>query len=138
MATVNPKKGDVVSFQFVKNGLIGDGKQAVRVDGEINYNIARSIDPEVNVKHRMLYPYFQGKVNNIDDPTAYGYIVVVNTDGRPEVIGIPWIQDATFQFVQSMRNLVNITNWQPSWEPAFKTFMVSLGANYTSNIFTNE
>jgi len=135
---INPKKGDVVSFQFERNGLIGDGKQGVRVDGELTYNVARSLDPELNVKHRMLYPYFQNKVNNIDDPTAYGYIVVANADGRPEVIGIPWIKDATFQFVQSMRNVVNITNWQESWEAPLKTFMTSLGANYTSNKFTNE
>lgn len=135
---INPKKGDVVSFQFVQNGLIGDGKRGVRVDGELNYNIARAIDPEVNVKHRMLYPYFQEKVGRIDDPTAYGYIGIVNPDGKLEVVGIPWILESTFQFVQTMRNSLNITNWQPSWEPALKTFMAGLGANYTSNVFTNE
>ena len=138
MAIINPKKGDRVSFQFVRNGLIGDGKLGVKVVGDLEYSMAKAIDPELNVKHRMLFPYFQDKVNYVDDPTVYDYIGIINSNQVMEVIGIPWILDSSFEFVQTMRNMINVTNWQPSWQPALETFMAGLGANWTSNIFNNE
>lgn len=136
MPIVNPKKADVISFQFVRNGLIGDGKLGVKVVGDVEYSVAKAIDPELNVKHQQLYPYFKDKVGNVNDPTAYDYISIMNTNGQLEVIGIPWILDSSFSYVQSMRNMINVTNWQPAWQPALETFMAGLGANWTSNIFS--
>lgn len=138
MAIVNPSKGDRISFQFVKMGIIGSGKTGVKVTGTLEFSIAKAVDPELVVKHRQLYPYFQNDVGNVDDPSAYDYISIINANGIQEIIGIPWILASSFTFVQTMRNMINVTNWQPSWEPALQTFMAGLGANYTSNLFYNE
>lgn len=138
MATVNPKKGDIVSFQFVKNGLIGNGKQQVKVEGDVSYQIAKAIDPEIDVKHQNLYPYFAAAVQNVDDPSAYPYIGIVNQDGRVEMIGIPWILESTFQFSESERAIINVPRWQEKHRPAFTTFFQSLGLDWTINVFRNE
>lgn len=136
--TIDPKKGDIISFQFVQNGLIGNGKQQVKVEGDIGYSIAKSIDPEINTKHQALYPYFADKVENIDDPSAYGYIGIINQDGRVEVIGIPWILESTFQYSESVRAVIAVPRWQEKYRPAFDSFFQSLGLDWTINTFKNE
>lgn len=138
MADINPKKGDIISFQFVKNGLIGDGKVQVKVEGDMNYRMAKAIDPELNVKHQMLYPYFQEAVGGVNDPTAYGYIGIVNTNGELEVIGIPWILASSFSYVQSRRAMINVTNWREEFRTPWETFAAGLGLSWTINMFDNE
>lgn len=138
MPVVNPKKGDVISFQFVKNGLIGDGKQGVKVVGDVEYSVAKAIDPELNVKHQQLYPYFKDAVGNVNDPATYDYVSIMNANGVLEVIGIPWILASSFTYVQNIRRIINVLNWQPAWQPALESFMAGLGANYTTNDFTNS
>lgn len=138
MADINPKKGDIISFQFVKNGLIGDGKVQVKVEGDMNYRMAKAIDPELNVKHQMLYPYFQETVGGVNDATAYGYIGIVNTNGELEVIGIPWILASSFSYVQSRRAMINVTNWREEFRTPWETFAAGLGLSWTINMFDNE
>lgn len=138
MAVIDPKKGDIVSFQFVQNGLIGNGKLQVKVEGNVSYQIARAIDPEIDVKHQALYPYFAAAVQNVDDPSAYAYIGIINLDGKVEMIGIPWILESTFQFSESERATILVPRWQEKHRPAFTTFFQSLGLDWTINVFKNE
>lgn len=138
MATINPKKGDIISFQFVMNGLIGNGKEQVKVEGDVNYAMAKAIDPEIDVKHQALYHYFAASVGNVDDPSAYPYIGILNQDGRVEMIGIPWILESTFKFSASERAIIAVPRWQEKHRPAFTTFFQSLGLDWTVNVFPNE
>ena len=134
MATPDPKKGDIVSFQLVINGVNGDERVDVKVDGLINYQVARMIDPQLAVKHAALYPYFSTKVGNVDDPSKYDYMVVQGRNGQVEVIGIPWIQDATFRIIDGRTATVLIDNWREDFRAPLKTFMANLGANMILHI----
>jgi hypothetical protein len=138
MPDISPKKGDVISFQFVRNGLIGDGKTQVKVEGDMNYIMAKAIDPELNVKHQALFPYFRDAVNQVNDPTAYGYIGIINNNGQLEVIGIPWILASSFQYVQSRRAMINVTNWREEFRAPWETFAAGLGVSWTINTFEND
>lgn len=135
MALANPKKGDIVSFQFVQNGIIGDQKNQVKVASVMDYVTARALDPEINVKHQALYTYFAGEVGNVNDPSAYDYIGIINTNGLLEVIGIPWILASTFRTVAARRATVVIDNYREEFKAPMETFFASLGANVTINIF---
>lgn len=138
MAIPNPKKGDIISFSFVQNGLIGNGKEQVKVEGDVNYLMAKAIDPEIDVKHQALYNYFAKDVGYVDDPSSYGYIGIINLDGRVEMIGIPWILESTFKFSESERAVIAVPRWQEKHRPAFDTFFQSLGLDWTINTFRNE
>lgn len=138
MAAINPKKGDIISFQFVHNGLIGNGKDQVKVEGDINYSMAKSIDPEIDTKHQALYPYFAESVQNVDDPKVYSYIGIINQDGQVEIIGIPWILASTFKYSESERAVIGVSRWQAKHKPAFDTFFQSLGLDWTLNTFRND
>lgn len=134
---IDPKKGDIVSFQFVRNGLIGDPKTQVRVEGDLNYSIAKAIDPEVDRKHQTLYPYFASAVGGNDDPTAYPYIGIINTNGQLEVIGIPWILASSFQYVQSRRAIINASNWREEFRAPVTSFFADLGLDWTIQTIEN-
>lgn len=129
MAITMPKKGDRVSFSLVVSGINGDERTGLLVDAaDIGYTTAILIDPGLNVKHNNLFPYFKNKVNGVEDPSVYNYIVLKLPNGSPEVIGVPWIQDSTFKFIEGVRRVVTIENWRQEWDAPMRTFYASLGA----------
>ena len=131
MALVNPKTGDVVSFQLVQNSINGDERVDVQVgNGAMKYQIAKLIDPQLDVKHANLYPYFKDSVGNINDASAYDYITVVGRNGTPEVIGIPWILTSTYRITEGRPTTVVITNWREDWRAPTISFLAGLGATY--------
>jgi hypothetical protein len=134
MAIVKPVTGDIVSFQLVQNGIIGDERVDVKVDGVLRYQTAKQIDPELNVKHNSLFPYFRNDVNNIDDPSVYDYVALVGRNGQLEVIGLPWINASTFRNIQGRIATLSIDNWREDFAGPVKTFMTSLGASYVLNV----
>lgn len=136
--TINPKKSDIVSFQFVRSGLIGDPKIQVLVEGDMNYSIAKAIDPEINRKHETLYPYFASQVGNNNDPSIYPYIGIINTNGQLEIVGIPWILESSFQILQSRRAAINVSNWREEFRAPVTSFFADLGVNWTLTAFDNE
>lgn len=131
---VKPSRGDIISFQLVQNGVIGDERVEVKVAGILDYEIARKIDPELARKHVNLYPYFKEKVNNIDDPSIYGYISVVGRNGESEIIGLPWIQDSTYKVIDGRIATMSIDNWREDFRAPIQTFMANLGANIVINV----
>jgi len=135
---ITPKKGDIVSFQFIRNGLIGDPKVQVLVEGDINYSIAKAIDPEINRKHETLFPYFSSSVGGNNDPSAYSYIGIINNNGQLEIVGVPWILESSFQYVQSRRAVINVSNWREEFTAPTTSFFADLGVNWTINKVDNE
>jgi hypothetical protein len=135
MATPNPSRGDIVTFQLVKNGIIGDDRVDVKVDGLMQYSTARLIDPQLAIKHKNLYSYFKDKVQNVDDPSVYGYLALIGRNDKLEVIGIPWINDSTFQLIDGRNANIVCTNWREDFRAPLQTFMQSLGAAYTITVF---
>ena len=135
MALVVPVKGDIVSFQLVASRINGGQRTEVQVDSIAGYNTAKYIDPEIQAKHANLYRYFQDAVGNVDDATAYDYVVLMNTvTGKMEVIGIPWILTSSWVTVSTQNNLIQITNWQEKMRAPLTTFLANLGASYVMNL----
>lgn len=134
MAIVKPVTGDIVSFQLVQNGIVGTERVDVKVDGVIRYQTAKQIDPELNVKHNNLFPYFRTEVNNINDPSIYDYMTVIGRNGQTEVIGLPWVNPSTFKVIEGRIATMTIDNWREDFAGPVKTFMTSLGASYTLNV----
>jgi len=135
MATPNPSRGDIVSFQLVKNGINGGDRVDVKVDGIVQYATARLIDPQLAIKHKNLFAYFKDKVGNVDDPNAYGYLVLIGRNDKMEVIGVPWINDSTFQLIDGRNANMVVTNWREDFRAPLATFMQSIGAAYTLTVF---
>lgn len=136
MAITLPKKGDIVRFQLVRNDLIGGERINSKVDSNtVGYSTAIRIDPELNVKHKNLFPFFQNKVNGIDDPSAYDYLILKDAvNGQLEAIGVPWIQDSTFVIIEGRRADITIETWREDWRGPTLAFFASLGASINLNV----
>ena len=137
MDKIVPTKGDIVSFQLVQNNINGGERIGSKISGILDYGTAKMIDPQLNVKHAALFPYFSAKVGGVDDPAAYSYITLVGTNGAIEVVGVPWIEDSTYTIVQSLRATYVITNWREAFRGPMTTFLSNLGATYTMTTADN-
>lgn len=132
MADINPKTGDIVSFQLVVGGINGDERVQVKVaSGTMNYQTALLIDQQLNVKHTSLFPYFRDKVGGVDDPDRYLYVAVQGRNGATEVVGLPWIEASSWRIVNGRISDISITNWREDFRGPLKTFLANLGATYT-------
>ena len=128
---ISPKTGDIVDFSLVQAGIYGDKRVEVKViAGEIEYEAARGFDPQVANKHTALFPYFKEVVGNINDPRAYRYMIVMNSSGQTEVIGLPWVLDSTFRTVSSRTATYVVQNFREEFRAPLKKFLADLGAIY--------
>lgn len=135
MAIPTPKSGDIVSFQLVQNGLLGDERSQVKVSGsDLDYQTAKMIDPQLNIKHTTLFPYFKDAVGGVDDPGKYKYAVFKLANGNLEVIGIPWIKESTYRLVDGRIADLQITNFREEFRGPMQTFLANLGATYTMTV----
>lgn len=135
MTIATPKSGDIVSFQLVQNGLLGDERTQVRVSAaDMDFQTAKLIDPQLNVKHITLFPYFKDAVGGVDNPANYKYAAFQAANGAVEVIGIPWIKDSTYRIVDGRIATLQITNFREEFRGPMLTFLANLGATYTLNV----
>lgn len=131
---IAPQTNDVIDFQLVQNGIIGDERVGVVVTAAgLTYQTARLIDPQLNVKHTALFQYFEGKVGGVDDPNGYNYFAIQYGNGKIEVIGIPWVNEATYQVVKGRIRTYTYSNWQEKFEAPLHKFLRDLGVSYTYN-----
>lgn len=131
---IQPQQNDVVDFQLVVNGINGDERtDCVVIVQSMNYQAARLMDPEIAVKHANLYQYFKDKVNGIDNPNAYGYFAIRRPNDTVEVIGIPWVNDATFKTIEGRTKTYTITNYQEKMSGPIAKALRDLGATYSSH-----
>lgn len=128
------QNGDIIDFQLVKNGINGDDRVSVKVSGIMGFEAARLIDTELHVKHTALFPYFRDKVGGVDDPTRYNYLIVKDINERLEVIGLPWINEATLKIVDGRNAYITINNWREEFRGPLNTFMAGLGASFVMNV----
>ena len=131
---ITPVIDDIVDFQLVQSGIVGDQRTDVKVSGTLDYNTARMIDPSIQSKHTALYPYFKDKVQNVNDPSVYKYMTCINNNGVTEVIGIPWILDSSYTVVDGRVATIVIANWREDWRSVTETFLSNLGANYSITV----
>ncbi|ASU03646.1 hypothetical protein RISINGSUN_24 [Erwinia phage vB_EamM_RisingSun] len=133
---INPNIGDIVDFQLVQSGIYGDKRVEVKITGLLDYNTARLIDPQLNNKHTALFPYFRESVGNVNDPAAYQYMAVTNSAGTTEMVGLPWVLEATFKAVTSRTATYVIQNFREEFRAPIQRFLADLGAVYT--MVTND
>lgn len=134
---ISPVTDDIVDFQLVKNGIIGDARVAAKVIvGDMTYQAAKMMDQQINIKHTNLYAYFKDKVNGVDDPNGYRYFAVMLANGQMEVIGYPWVNESTYKVVAGRTRSYVITNFEQLMEGPLHKALRDLGATYTYNDVT--
>lgn len=135
---LNLNKGDSISFQLKVNNIIGGNRSAVRVEAaSVSYEVASMLDPELHVKHTALFPYFKETigVDGVDNPANYDYIVLKNDNGVVEVIGEPWINQATLNVVETLNCNIVIQNYRRELRIPIEKFLNEIGATYTLTVF---
>lgn len=130
---INPIIGDIADFQLVKSGIYGDKRKEVSIVGVVDYSAARLIDPQLQNKHIALFPYFKDKVENINDPSFYRYLICTGISGTPEVIGLPWVMDSTYKPIKGRVRTIVISNWREEFDAPVTTLLANLGAVYTTS-----
>lgn len=130
--TINVKNGDIVSFSLVQANIINNDYTNVTVLGQGMFDVARGIDPELRNKHYNLYPYFKDKVNNVDDPNyADGYLILKLSNGELSAIGVPWINEDTFEVISGETRVYTFPTWKSKYESSLHELLANLGAEYS-------
>lgn len=134
---ISPQVGDIVDFQLVQNSIIGGPHTGVAiVVGKMSYQAAKAMDQQLNIKHTSLFPWFKDKVNGVDDPNAYNYFAIQLANGKLEVIGYPWVNDATFKTIEGRTRTYTFTNFEMNMEGPLHKFLRDVGMTYTYNDVT--
>lgn len=122
----------VVSFRLLQTTLVANNFSNVKIiTNDTIFAVARQLNPELQSLHEALYPYFKDKVNNVSDPSAYTYFIVELGNGQFFPVGKPWIDETSFQVVNSHRCSIEISNYRLEWEAAIKDLLNNLGASYS-------
>lgn len=131
--TIIVNEGDIVDFSLVTDTILGPKRKGVTITAPpMDYTIASRLDPELNSKHKNLFPFFSNKVNNVDDPSSYKYFAVTNANGAVEIIGIPWVMDSTYQAILVRTKTYVIHNFQEFMRAPLELYMSNLGCNFSS------
>lgn len=129
--TVN--EGDIVDFNLVTDTILGPKRVGVVISAPpMDYSIAIRLDPEINSKHKNLFPFFSNKVNNVDNPASYKYFAVRNANGVAEIIGVPWVLDSTYKAILVRQKTYVIHNFQEFMRAPIETYMANLGCTFSS------
>lgn len=132
-----PLKNDIVDFQLVRNGIVGDERRGCTVIvGDMTYQAAKMMDPSVDTKHTALYPFFMEKVNNVDNPNVYSFFAIQLPNGQFDVIGLPWVNEDTFRTVEGRTRTYIITNFEMRMDGPIAKLLRDLRATYTSTDVT--
>lgn len=129
----NLRAGDVIDFTLAQSGISGDRYQGMVFQSVVPYSVAKVIDPTIITKHSNFYPFIKNKIDEVDDPDAYPYIIV-NYDGKTEqnlVFGLPWIAEDTLTSVQSRIGNIVISNYREIMKEPLLDVLNQIGAIYT-------
>lgn len=131
--TITINEGDIVDFDLVTGSILGGKRTGVVITAPpMDYSIAVQLDPELNSKHKNLYPFFSDKVQNIDDPAKYKYFAVRNANDKTEIIGVPWVLDSSYKAILVRQITYVIHNFQEYMRPTIENMLNNLGANFSS------
>ncbi|QBZ70864.1 hypothetical protein pETSU_283 [Edwardsiella phage pEt-SU] len=126
------KNGDIVNFDMIRSGIFGDQYKAAIVSAVCDYNTARIVDPDINAKHSNFYPFFKDKVDNVDNPAIYKYMILQldKTVSKLVVIGFPWINQDSLKTIETRYATVIIQNFQEYHRAPLIDFLENLGTTY--------
>lgn len=126
------KRGDRITFSLVKAGIAGDVFTSVFVDSRAGYATARSISTDLGSKHANLYPFFKDKVDNVNDPSKYEYLIIQPNDLSQSLIaiGIPWINETTVKSAATKTLRLDLLNFEEYKRPSLETFLKNANIPY--------
>lgn len=127
------KRGDVVSFSLVRSGIISDDFTSVVIDSvNVGYELASFADNSINEKHSNLYPFFKDKVNNVNSPSIYTYIVVKanNLTNKLIIVGAPWILESSLKSSSTQDKLLHLYNFEEGKKASLETFLKNANISY--------
>lgn len=131
IATV--KKGDIINFDMIAPGIFGDQYKGAIVTAIADFNTARFIDPDIQLKHANFYSMFKDKVDNVNDPSKYDYFVLQLdvTKSNLIVIGTPWINEDSLRAITTREATIVVRQFQEYHRGPLLDFFNNLGVEYT-------
>lgn len=113
------KKNDIINFDMISPGIFGDQYKAALVSSIAPYNLARLVDPSIDVKHANFYPFFKESVDNVNDPSVYDYFILQMDVTKSDLIaiGFPWINADSLTTLTTRTATIIIQTFQ-EWQRA--------------------
>lgn len=126
------ERGDRITFSLVRAGIAGDTFTNVLVDSKAGYGTARLVSTDLNNKHANLFAFFKESVDNVNDPSAYSYLIIKPNDLKEEyvAIGIPWINEASVKIADTKNVSLELFNFEEYKRPALITFLENANIKY--------
>lgn len=126
------KSGDIVNFDMIRPGIFGDQYKAAIIASVGDFNVAQAIDPDVVAKHENFFPFFKDKVDNVNNPKLYKYLILQldKTNPKLTVIGKHWINADSLITIQSRNATVIIQNFQEFHRAPLTDFLEGLNVSY--------
>lgn len=130
------KKGDIVNFDMIRPGIFGAQYKAALITGIVDYNTARIIDPDTYTKHQAFYFFFKDKVDNVNNPEIYNYLVLQLDPTKADriVIGFPWVDKDSVKTIQSRYAQIIIQNFQEYQRAPLLDFLNGIGSSYVLTV----
>ena len=127
------KQGDIVDFDMIAPGIFGDQYKGAIVSSVGDFNLARLVDPSIQVKHNNFYPFFKDKVDNKNDPSIYKYLILQLdvTKSNLIAIGFPWINVDSLTPITTRNATIVVQGFQEWHQAPIKDFFNSLNVKYT-------
>lgn len=134
------QKNDIVDFDMIRPGLFGDQYKAALITAITDFGTARLIDPDIQAKHALFYPFFKDSVDNVNNPDVYNYMILQldPTKSSRTVIGFPWIDKDSLKTIQSRYATVIIQNFQEYQKSPLEDFLSGLNVTYQLTITNNQ
>lgn len=129
---IDLKRGDVVSFDIVRAGIIDEYSNVVVEAEGVGYDLAALVDSSIAERHYNLYPYFKDKVNNVNDPSAYNYLIVKANPltNKLMAVGEPWIQESTLKSTSTKDVTLILQNFEEGKRASLETFLKNAKITY--------
>ncbi|AEV89491.1 putative virion structural protein [Pseudomonas phage OBP] len=130
------KKDDIVNFDMLRPGIFGDQYKGAVIASIGDFNVARLVDPDVAQKHASFYPFFKDKVDNVDNPAIYDYLILQLDKTKPNLIaiGFPWINEGSLKTITTRQAVVIIREFQEYHRAALTDFLEGMNVDYTLTI----
>lgn len=122
---------DVIDFQLITRGILDDNFKGVTFLGKVSYAAALANNKSINAIHDAFFPYMQNNTPGVNlKPESYQYILVKQTNGTIQSIGIPWILMSTLTLESNQLLQIKINNPSKLMEAPIRDLLTNLGADF--------
>lgn len=127
--------GSVVNFRLYPSMIITSGYNRAKIEGILSFEDANKY-LDATALHIQVYPTLpQGTPNN---PRMYYYLKVRLLNGQTTVVGIPWIDEDSFEKVEASSIRFTIPNISHADEQIIRTQLGAIGYQLVDVEYLNE